>query len=55
MSMLLFGQPQCLCMNLKIDKFNEILFFLYKLLKINQLKAKQTYIERLSFQCASYL
>jgi hypothetical protein len=25
------------------------------LLNINQLKAKQTYIERLSFQCASYL
>jgi hypothetical protein len=39
---------------LKIDKFNEILF-VYKLLNINQLKAKQIYIERLSFQYASYL
>jgi len=34
--------------NLKIDRFNEILF-VQKLLNINQLKAKQTYIERSSF------
>ena len=40
--------------NLKIDNFNEILF-VHKLLNINQLKAKQTCIERSSFQCTSYL
>jgi hypothetical protein len=40
--------------NLKIDKINEILV-VYKLLNTNKLKAKQTYIERLSFQCTSYL
>jgi hypothetical protein len=40
--------------NLKIDKINEILV-VHKLLNTNQLKAKQTYIERLFFQCASYL
>jgi hypothetical protein len=40
--------------NLEIDKFNKILF-VHKLLNINQLKAKQTYIERSSFHCASYL
>jgi hypothetical protein len=40
--------------NLKIDKFNEILF-VHKLLNTNQFKAKQIYIERSSFQCASYL
>jgi hypothetical protein len=40
--------------NLKIDKFNEILF-IHTFLNINQLKAKQTYIERLSFHCALYL
>jgi len=40
--------------NLKIDKINEILV-IHKLLQTNQLKSKQTYIEKLSFQCASYL
>jgi hypothetical protein len=40
--------------NLKINKINEILV-VNKFLKTNQLKAKQIYIERLSFQCASYL
>jgi len=40
--------------NLKIDTINEILV-VYKLLNTNKLKAKQTYIERSSFQCASYL
>ena len=40
--------------NMKIDKFNEILF-VHKFLNINQLKTKQTYIERLSFHCALYL
>jgi len=41
--------------NLKLDKFNEILF-VHKLLNINQLKAKKkTYIEMLSFHYASYL
>jgi len=40
--------------NLKIDKFNEILF-VHTFLNINQLKAKQTYIERLSFHYALYL
>jgi len=39
---------------LKIDKFNEV-FFVHKLLNINKLKAKETYIKRSSFQCASYL
>jgi len=39
--------------NLKIDKINEILV-VHKLLNTNKLKAKQTYIERLTFQCASY-
>jgi hypothetical protein len=34
--------------NLKIDKINEILV-VHKLLNTNKLKAKQTYIERLSF------
>ena len=34
--------------NLKINKINEILV-IHKLLNTNQLKAKQTYIERLSF------
>jgi hypothetical protein len=41
-------------MNLKIDKINEILV-VHKLLNTNQLKRKQTYIGRSSFQCASYL
>jgi hypothetical protein len=41
-------------MNLKIDKINEILV-VHKLLNTNQLKSKQTYIERSSFQCISYL
>jgi hypothetical protein len=41
-------------MNLKIDKINEILV-VHKLLNTNKLKTKQTYIERLSFQWASYL
>jgi hypothetical protein len=41
-------------MNLKINKFNEILF-VHKLLNIKQLKAHQTYIERLSFYCILYL
>jgi len=40
--------------NLKINKFNEILF-VHKLLNTNQLKAKQTYIKGSSFQCASCL
>jgi hypothetical protein len=40
--------------NLKINKFNEILF-VHKLLNINQLRAKQTYIEKSSFHYASYL
>jgi len=40
--------------NLKIDKFNEIVF-VHKFLNINQLKVKQTYIERLSFYCVLYL
>jgi hypothetical protein len=40
--------------NLKIDKINEILV-VHKLLNTNKLKAKKTYIERLSFQCTSYL
>jgi hypothetical protein len=39
--------------NLKIDKINEIL--VHKLLNTNQLKEKQTYIKRSSFQCISYL
>jgi len=41
-------------MNLKINKINEILV-VHKLLNTNQLKSKQTYIERSSFQYASYL
>ena len=41
-------------LNLKIDKINEILV-VHKLLHTNKLKAKQTYIERLPFQCTSYL
>jgi len=41
-------------MNLKINKINEILV-VHKLFNINKLKAKQTYIERLSFQCVLYL
>jgi hypothetical protein len=40
--------------NQKIDKINEILV-VHKLLNTNKLKAKQTYIERLSFQYTSYL
>jgi hypothetical protein len=40
--------------NLKINKINEILV-VHKLLNTNQLKSKQTYIERLSFQCVLYL
>jgi hypothetical protein len=40
--------------NLKLDKFNKI-FFVHILLNINQLKTKQTYIERSSFQCVLYL
>ena len=40
--------------NLQIDKFNEILF-VHKLLNVNQLKAKQTYIEMLYFHCDLYL
>jgi S-methylmethionine-dependent homocysteine/selenocysteine methylase len=40
--------------NLKINKFNEILF-VHKLLDINILKIKQTYIERLSLHCTSYM
>ena len=40
--------------NLKIENFNEILF-VHKLLNINQLKIKQTCIEKSSFQCTSYL
>jgi hypothetical protein len=40
--------------NMKIDKFNEILF-VHKLLNTNQLKVKQTYIERSYFQYVSYL
>jgi len=39
--------------NLKIDKINKILV-VHKLLNTNKLQAKQTCIERLSFQCASY-
>jgi hypothetical protein len=40
--------------NLKINKINEILL-IHKLLNTNQLKSKQTYIERSSFPYASYL
>jgi hypothetical protein len=44
--------------NLKIDKINEILV-IHKLLNTNHLKlkqtSKQTYIERSSFEYASYL
>jgi hypothetical protein len=40
--------------NLKINKFNEILF-VHKLLNTNQLKTKETYIERSSFQCTLHL
>ena len=40
--------------NFTLDKFNEIIF-VHKLLKINQLKARQTYTERSSFHCLSYL
>jgi hypothetical protein len=40
--------------NLKINKINEILV-VHKLLNTNQLKSKQTYIERSSFPYASYL
>jgi len=47
-------QMASMFMNLKIDKINEILV-VHKLLNTNQLKAKQTYIERSSFQCTSYL
>jgi len=47
-------QAASIFVNLKIDKINEILV-VHKLLNTNQLKAKQTYIERLFFQCASYL
>ena len=39
--------------NLKINKINEILV-VHKLLNTKKLKAKQTYIERLSFQYAMY-
>jgi len=40
--------------NLKLNKFNEILFF-KKIIKHVVVKAKQTYIERLSFHWTSYL
>jgi hypothetical protein len=43
-----------LFVNIKIDKINEILV-IHKLLNTNQLKAKQSYIERSSFQYALYL
>jgi hypothetical protein len=40
--------------NLKLDKFNEIIF-VHKLLNINQLKARKIYIVRLSFHCPLYI
>jgi len=41
-------QATSIFINLKINKFNEILF-VHKWLNINQLKAHQTYIKRSSF------
>ena len=53
MPILLLGNLN-VCNTVKSINFNEVLF-VHKLLNINQFKAKQTYIERSSFQCVSYL